>query len=198
MKKENKKRPLKKPKALVIEDSYDFFRALVVSTKEYLDLEYAPDGFTAMHKIQKEKFDLLLCDIHMPMLDGVDLLLELKKKGHRIPCLMISGNANSDIIKKALQAGAHNFLTKPFGLKELREKVEIALKLQEEKEIASCDEQEKAYIYNTLKKYYYDIERILRAIQLNHIELKIVQDELEKKESTGKCLFDDLKSLKSA
>ncbi len=186
----------KKIKALLVDDNYEFFQVLQLTTREYFDLEYAPDGFSAFKMAKRFSFDVIICDINMPFMNGLMVINEFKKKNLSVPFLFITGSVDDQICREALRAGAYNILEKPFETKELVEKVKLAIKLHQKEEIQTIDEQDRAYIYNTLKSYYYDVEKIMQAILQYNIPVSNVNAELEKKIETGKCIFDDVQSLK--
>lgn len=181
---------------LLVDDDYNFYNLLSESIADNIDLDYSPDGFTAFKKLSKKSYDCIVCDVKMPLMDGVTLLEELHKKRYNIPVVLISGDMNAEISKEALRAGAYNVLEKPFPMNELEIKIQTAIDLHAEEDIAEVDEQEKAHIYNTLKSFYYDIEKVMGAVNKYQIPLSFVKTELEKKAAHGKCLLDDLSSLK--
>lgn len=192
-----------KRKILLVDDNYDFYTMMkqVFDLSEDLhskmDLDYAPDGFTALHMSKKYSYDAIVCDIQMPHLDGIKLVSEFAKKHYDIPFIMISGEIEKDTAAEALQVGAYNVLQKPLDPHTLLEKIELAIELrQTEKISSSSNEQERAHIYNMLKMYYYDVEKIILQIQHFQIPLSRVQEEIKKKRYTGKCMFDDLQNLK--
>ncbi len=185
-----------KIKALLVDDNYDFFAILSIGVKEKVDLDYACDGFTAFKMMKKDKYDVVICDVYMPLFNGIAFLAETKKKNVHIPFVFVSGNIDEKITKEAFNAGAYNLLQKPFAAQDLIEKLEKAIELHITEEAFELSDQDKAYMYNTLKTYYYDIDRILRAIVHFNIPVSAIYSELDKKAATGKCIFDDLHGLK--
>jgi DNA-binding response OmpR family regulator len=187
---------IKTKKALFVDDNYDYFLVVKLSLGDRLRLDYAPDGFSALHMVKKERYDIVICDIYMPYIDGLKLLSEFTRKHLDIPFILISGNVEEKISREALHAGAYNVLEKPLNMEELLEKIDKAVELNKSEKMANGNDQEKAHIYNMLKMYYYDVDKIILSIQHFQIPLAFVQDELEKKTRTGKCIFDDLQNLK--
>ena len=185
-----------KPKILLVDDNYDFYQIVKISYEDDLDIDYAQDGFTAFQLVRRNQYDLVLCDILMPMLNGLALLNEFKKKHISIPFLFVTGNANDKIIKEAFHAGAYNLIEKPFDKRDLLEKVHLAIKLNKSEKPTEINDQDKAYIYNTLKTYYYDVDKILRLIKSSNIPVSVIHQELDKKIRTGKCSFDDISNIK--
>ena len=164
--------------------------------EEQADIDYAPDGFSALHMAKKNHYDVIVSDISMPYLDGIKLVSEFSKKHYDIPFLLITGNLEDKMTSEAFQAGVYNVLQKPFKINELLEKIELAIELHNSEKVSKIDEQERAHIYNMLKMYYYDVEKIILLIQHFQIPASCVQEEIAKKASVGKCIFDDLQNLK--
>ena len=87
------------PKILVIEDEAAIRRVLIkILTEENntYKVEEAEDGLIGVEKIKKDDFDLVLCDIKMPKMDGVEVLEAVKKIKPEIPIVMISGHGDLD------------------------------------------------------------------------------------------------------
>ena len=149
---------------LIVDDDYNFFEMLNQSIGDELHLDYAPDGFTAFKMVSKKSYDCIVSDINMPFMNGVTLLGEFQKKRLNIPVVLISGNINESVSKQALRAGAYNLLEKPFPIDELMEKIQSAIVLHREEQPNEASDQDKAYIYNSLKTFYYDIDQIISKI----------------------------------
>ncbi len=181
---------------LFIDDNYDFFISIKTMIGDRADLDYAPDGFSALHMVKNERYDAIVSDVFMPYLDGIRLVGEFNKKHYDIPFILITGSLEEKITSDAFQAGAYNVLQKPFKVEELLEKLERAIQLHGSEKVSNIGEQERAHIYNMLKMYYYDVEKIILLIQHFQIPVSCVQEEIEKKENVGKCIFDDLQNLK--
>jgi len=80
--------------------------------------------------VKGQRFDLVLCDVVMPVKDGLALLEDLKTLGARVPVVMISGQATVEMAVKATRLGAVDFLEKPLGTEKLLLTVENALRLE--------------------------------------------------------------------
>ena len=79
----------------------------------------ASDGMSALTSIRNKKPDLLIIDINMPVMDGFELLEQLRKKGDHTPALMLSARGERADVTRGLRLGADDYVTKPFGLEEL-------------------------------------------------------------------------------
>lgn len=188
-------------KILLVDDNYDFYlmiKGAIEAAKEEhkIEVDYAPDGFSALHMVKKNQYDAIISDIQMPYLDGIRLVGEFTKKHYDIPFILISGHLEDKITSEAFQSGAYNVLEKPFQVSDLIEKIELAIKLQKSEKVSELSEQERAHIYNMLKMHYYDVEKIILLIQHFQIPVSFVQEEIKKKDEMGKCIFDDLQNLK--
>jgi DNA-binding NtrC family response regulator len=92
-------------------------------------------GEEALKIIEQNKIDLVLTDIKMPGMSGVDLLRWIKEHNRSIPVLVTTGFPTLDTAVEALKLGAFDYLTKPFHLEEVGEKIKRALvskRLEEE------------------------------------------------------------------
>ncbi len=126
-----------KPKAkiLVVDDEPSQRKMLQanLSLDGYEVLE-AEDGSTAIARVSEEFFDLILMDNRMSQMDGIEALREIKKISPGIPVIIITAYASVETAIEALQAGAHDYLTKPLDIDELRIKVQQTLEFWRLKE----------------------------------------------------------------
>ncbi len=117
-------------KILVIEDESAIRRVLVKILSEENDaykLDEAEDGLAGIEKIKKNDFDLILCDIKMPKMDGVEVLEAIKKIKPEIPVVMISGHGDLDTAVNTMRLGAFDYISKPPDLNRLLNTVRNAL-----------------------------------------------------------------------
>ena len=122
------------PKILVIEDEAAIRRVLVKILSEENDkyeVEEAEDGLSGIEKIKKADFDLVLCDIKMPKMDGVEVLEAAKKIKPEIPFVMISGHGDLDTAVNTMRLGAFDYISKPPDLNRLLNTVRNALDRKE-------------------------------------------------------------------
>lgn len=94
----------------------------------------AEDGSDAISRVSEEFFDLILMDNRMSHIDGIEALKEIKKISPGIPVIIITAYASVETAVEALQAGAHDYLTKPLDIDELRFKVQQTLEFWRLKE----------------------------------------------------------------
>lgn len=104
-----------KLKLLIVDDHQLFISGLKLILKDQLDLEitdYALNGKDAIEKARKEKFDIILMDINMPMIDGIEATREIKRMSKHTKVLIVSMLTDFDTVTKVLKAGADGFLIK--------------------------------------------------------------------------------------
>lgn len=97
-------------------------------------IETANNGVEALERLQHEAIHLLITDVRMPEVTGLDLIRSLSRHTRRPQTVVISGYAEFQYVQQALQLGAVNYLLKPLDKKELIEAVEEALRREEEQQ----------------------------------------------------------------
>ena len=115
---------------LIIEDEASIRRVLVkILTEENNQYQVfeAEDGLIGTEMIKKDDFDLVLCDIKMPKMDGVEVLEIVKKIKPEIPMVMISGHGDLDTAVKTMRMGAFDYISKPPDLNRLLNTIRNAL-----------------------------------------------------------------------
>ena len=117
-------------KILVIEDEAAIRRVLVKilseESKSY-EVEAAEDGLMGIEMIKKTDYDLVLCDIKMPIMDGIEVLEAAKKIKPETAMVMISGHGDLDTAVKTMRMGAFDYISKPPDLNRLLNTVRNAL-----------------------------------------------------------------------
>lgn len=107
-------------KILVIDDE----RAIRNTLKEILEFEkhevdVAEEGTTGIEMFKAGNYDVVLCDIKMPNMDGIEVLDKLQEHSSEVPVIMISGHGNIDTAVEAIKKGAFDFIEKPLDLNRL-------------------------------------------------------------------------------
>ncbi|RYD86565.1 MAG: sigma-54-dependent Fis family transcriptional regulator, partial [Sphingobacteriales bacterium] len=118
------------PKILIIEDEAAIRRVLGKILSEENDtykVEEAEDGQAGFEKIKNDDYDLVLCDIKMPKMDGVEVLEAVKKIKPEIPFVMISGHGDLETAINTMRLGAFDYISKPPDLNRLLNTVRNAL-----------------------------------------------------------------------
>ncbi|MGB6065792.1 MAG: sigma-54 dependent transcriptional regulator [Desulfomonilaceae bacterium] len=124
-----------KEKILVVDDEPSQRKMLQanLSLEGYRVFE-ADDGTDAISKVSNEFFDLILMDNRMSNMDGIEALKQIKQISPGIPVIIITAYASVETAVEALQAGAHDYLTKPLDIEELKIKVQQSLEFWRLKE----------------------------------------------------------------
>ncbi|MDO6519843.1 sigma-54-dependent transcriptional regulator [Zobellia uliginosa] len=122
------------PRILVIEDESAIRRVLVKILSEESDtyqLEEAEDGLKGLEAVKNNDYDLVLCDIKMPKMDGVEVLEAARKIKPETPFIMISGHGDLDTAVNTMRIGAFDYISKPPDLNRLLTTVRNALDRKE-------------------------------------------------------------------
>ena len=117
-------------KILIIEDEEPIRRVLVrilIDENENFHITEAKNGKEGISLLKKEKFDLVLCDIKMPKMDGIEVLQETKINNINIPFIILTGHGNLETAVDAMKLGAYDFISKPPDLNRLLTSVRNAL-----------------------------------------------------------------------
>ena len=117
-------------KILIIEDEAAIRRVLtkiLSEENESYKVEEAEDGLQGLEKVKNEEYDLILCDIKMPKMDGVEVLEAVKKIKPEIPMVMISGHGDLETAINTMRLGAFDYISKPPDLNRLLNTVRNAL-----------------------------------------------------------------------
>jgi len=93
------------------------------------EVEAVPDGATAIMKLLIGQFDLMLLDMHMPRMGGLELLKQMRSLNIRVPVVMITANQDIRNAAEALRAGVFAYVPKPFDFARLEHVIALALAL---------------------------------------------------------------------
>jgi len=153
-------------KILIIEDEAAIRRVLVKILSEENDtyqVDEAEDGAVGLDKIKNNDYDLVLCDIKMPKLDGVEVLEEVKKIKPEIPMVMISGHGDMETAIQTMRLGAFDYISKPPDLNRLLNTVRNAL------------DKKQLVVENKIlkKKVSKNYEMVGESEAINHIKVMI-------------------------
>ena len=117
-------------KILIIEDEAAIRRVLkkiISEENETYHVDEAEDGLQGLEMIKNNDFDLILCDIKMPKMDGVEVLVKAKTLKPEVPIVMISGHGDLDTAVNTMRLGAFDYISKPPDLNRLLNTVRNAL-----------------------------------------------------------------------
>ncbi|MFF4274049.1 response regulator [Streptomyces sp. NPDC001536] len=119
-------------RVLVVEDDPQLVRALVINLQaRTYAVDAAPDGATALRLAAARQPDVVLLDLGLPDMDGVDIIKGLRGWS-RMPILVLSARQGSDEKVAALDAGADDYITKPFSMSELLARLRAAVRRTED------------------------------------------------------------------
>lgn len=114
---------------LVVEDEAGIALALEDDlTLEGYQVTVVTDGLTAVKRAREETFEAILLDVMLPGKDGFEVCRELRRTGVRTPILMLTARAQEAEKVLGLEAGADDYVTKPFGVRELRARIAALLR----------------------------------------------------------------------
>jgi two-component system nitrogen regulation response regulator NtrX len=153
-------------KILIIEDEASIRRVLtkiLSEENESYQVEEAEDGSIGYDQISQNDYDLVLCDIKMPKMDGVELLQAVKKIKPEIPIVMISGHGDMETAIQTMRLGAFDYISKPPDLNRLLNTVRNAL---DKKQLVV----ENKILKKIVSKKY---EMIGESEAINHIKLMV-------------------------
>ena len=160
-------------KILIIEDEEPIRRVLVrILTEEdsSFEIQEASDGKKGLDLIKKESFDLVLCDIKMPKVDGIELLQRTRKTNLTLPFIMLTGHGNIETAVESMKLGAYDFISKPPDLNRLINSVRNAL---ERKELVT----ENKILRQKVAKKYEIIGNSESVMEIHAIINKVAQTE---------------------
>lgn len=151
---------------LIIEDEASIRRVLVKILSEENDtyqVDEAEDGVVGLEKIKNNDYDLVLCDIKMPKMDGVEVLEAAKKIKPEIPMVMISGHGDMETAIHTMRLGAFDYISKPPDLNRLLNTVRNAL------------DKKQLVVENKIlkKKVSKNYEMVGESEAINHIKMMI-------------------------
>ncbi len=118
-----------KPKILVVDDDLSLRKMLdAVLTDDGYDVKEADDGHSAIEAVEDQFYDLILMDIRMTRMGGIEALKQIKKLSPGIPVIIMTAYASVETAREALKSGAFDYLTKPLDIDELKLIVHRALR----------------------------------------------------------------------
>lgn len=123
--------PVSRPRVLIIDDNADMREYLTRLLAPFYELKVAVEGQQALTMIKADPPDLVISDVMMPGIDGFELLTLLRSEAatRAIPFLLLSARAGEDAVLQGLQAGADDYLIKPFSARELLARVQARLEI---------------------------------------------------------------------
>lgn len=118
---------------LLAEDEKSLSHALVtILEKSHYSVDAVYDGQEALEYLESEAYDGLILDIMMPKVDGITVLKTIRKQGNKIPVLILSAKSEIEDKVDGLDAGANDYLAKPFDARELLARIRVITRVNTE------------------------------------------------------------------
>jgi DNA-binding response OmpR family regulator len=158
---------------LVVEDEPGIALGLEDDLKiEGYGVEVAGDGITALRRARETAFDLIVLDVMLPGKDGFDVCRELRRGGQRTPILMLTAKAQEAEKVLGLELGADDYMTKPFGTRELRARIRALLR----RAGGEPQDEPKSYCFGDIEVDFRrgELRRGGKAVELTPIEFKLL------------------------
>ncbi len=135
------------PEILLMEDEPSIAKGLEnVLTEEGYSVDVAMTGRNAMEKIHQKPFDLLVADLRLPDMDGMDVIRRMKQEQPKTEVVVITGYSTVASAVEAMKGGVYDYLPKPFTEDEFKAAVDGALKKKEETEARTRQEMQWAAV----------------------------------------------------
>ena len=114
---------------VVDDDTMNLVRTKMILEKDY-DVLMADSGLKALDKLKGERVDLVLLDIEMPKLNGIETFERMKEFAPNVPVIFLTASGLEDDVRSAIRLGSVNYLMKPFQPQELMKRISQELKKQ--------------------------------------------------------------------
>lgn len=167
------------PRILLVDDELDILDVLSDQLNELgieidgfkipLSFETATNGMIALQLLKESRFDVVVSDIRMPALDGLELVTQLQKIEPATKVILISGHADKAIAIRALRLGVFDLIEKPWQSEQIRGAVKAAAELGYRRRISEIEFEKKMarYAASMPADRYDQLRNALRSIMLN-------------------------------
>ncbi|MDX4039621.1 response regulator transcription factor [Aliarcobacter skirrowii] len=148
---------MKNLKVLIVEDEIDLANLIKSSIKElFFKVVIAKDGLEAIKKFDSFKPDIIISDIMMPNLNGLEMSKKIKEKNSETPIVILSAHSHKEMLLEAIDLGISKYFIKPFDIEEFIEYLkELSKKINKNKSIKLKDNF--VFDFNNLSLYQNDI-----------------------------------------
>ncbi len=168
-----------KPLIMIVDDEVGVRELLTDALRiAGLDTIEAKDGMSALSMMRKNRPDLLIIDVNMPIMDGFDLLERIRETKNNVPALMLTARAERADVSRGLRLGADDYVTKPFGLEELLLRIRAILRrskpLEDSFSILTCGP-------ISLNEETYEVFLDEEQVDLSKTEFRLLQHLLQNK-----------------
>lgn len=167
------------PRILLVDDEPDILDVLsdqlrglgieIDGFKIPLSFETAANGLIALQLLKESRFDVVVSDIRMPALDGLELVTQLQKIEPSTKVILFSGHADKAIAIRAIRLGVFDLIEKPWHSEQIRDAVKAAAELGYRRRISEIEFEKKMarYAASMPADRYDQLRNALRAIMLN-------------------------------
>jgi two-component system alkaline phosphatase synthesis response regulator PhoP len=163
-----------KEKILIIEDEEDLVKGLKLNLAgEGYDVAWAYDGQEGIRKALEEQPDLIILDIMLPKMDGLEVCREIRQKNMNIPIIMLTAKGEEVDKVVGLEVGADDYITKPFSIRELLARLKAHLR-REKREVKKIPE---AYSFGEIEVDFshFKVRRKGKEVDLTSLEVEILK-----------------------
>ena len=163
-----------KKKILIIEDEEDLVKGLKLNlSDEGYEVDWAVDGVEGLRKALEETPDLIILDIMLPEMDGLEVCRELRQKNIAIPIIMLTAKGEEIDKVVGLEIGADDYITKPFSIRELLARIKAHLRRAEREEKAVP----KVYSFGDVEIDFahFKVRRKGKELDFTSIEMEILK-----------------------
>ena len=119
---------VKKPTILICDDEEGIRESFKLILEEKYQMKFAMNGLEALESLKTLSPDLMLLDIKMPKIHGMEILKQVKKLKPSLPVIIVTGYQSIEMAQEALKNGAADYIPKPFESKEILKAVSQAMK----------------------------------------------------------------------
>ena len=175
---------------LIVDDDKTLCKMLedMLSKEGQLNVTSAHDGLDATQKIKEKKFDLILTDLMMPGVDGIEVLRVAKEIDDNVHVIIVTGFASLETAMEAIKKGAYDYITKPFRLEEIKVAVENVC----EKIRLVRENQE---LVDSLTMAYNDIEDLKESRDGLNMKVDTINEKMEERQGQLVENFTSLQTL---
>lgn len=161
-------------KILIIEDEEDLVKGLKLNlADEGYDLDWAIDGKEGLRKALDETADLIILDLMLPEMDGLEVCRELRQKKIAVPIIMLTAKGEEIDKVVGLEIGADDYITKPFSIRELLARIKAHLRRASREENAA----QRIYSFGDVEIDFthFKVRRKQVEFELTFLELEIMR-----------------------
>jgi two-component system alkaline phosphatase synthesis response regulator PhoP len=161
-------------KILIIEDEQDLIKGLKLNlSDEGYEVDWAVNGMEGLRKALREMPDLIILDIMLPEMDGLEVCRELRHKNTGIPIIMLTAKGGEIDKVVGLEIGADDYITKPFSIRELLARIKVQLRRVEREEKAVPE----VYSFGDIEIDFaqFKVKRKGNEIDLTSLEMEILK-----------------------